>query len=119
MFSRFAVRALKPAGMSTRGPAPRFVLQARFMSQQAPDGSKGRSMPAPRTRATAPVTNQSAILTIRVGEHCSKPLYNLTIMANSWLSRTDPSFMVLLLAQTPTSRARLSLQRRWSVIPSP
>ncbi|KAL1844946.1 hypothetical protein VTK73DRAFT_1451 [Phialemonium thermophilum] len=49
----------------------RVPVQARFVSQKTVAGSKGRTMPVHRSRATAPVKNLDATFTIRV---CFSPL---------------------------------------------
>lgn len=64
MFSRISY-ITKPAAQGAAGMASRLGVQARFASNTAP-GSLGRKMPAPRSRATAPVKNLDATLTIRV-----------------------------------------------------
>lgn len=70
MFSRLAVRTYKPSALGAAGLSSRLAAQARFQSQKAAIGSKGRTMPAYNTRATAPVNNMDATLTIRV---CCSP----------------------------------------------
>lgn len=69
MFSRVFITATKSSATGAVGKAPRirpFAAQARFLSKQAFDGSKGRAMPLHRPRATAPVDNLDATFTIRV-----------------------------------------------------
>ncbi len=67
MFARVAIPLTKPAGFgAARGLASRMATQTRFLSKQANQGSKGRSMPETVSRATAPVANLDATLTIRV-----------------------------------------------------
>lgn len=69
MFSRVFVAASKSSATGAAGMASRFrplAGQARFVSKQAFDGSKGRAMPVQRSRATAPVDNLDATFTIRV-----------------------------------------------------
>lgn len=69
MFSRVLVAASKPSATGAAGMASRFrpfAGQARFASKQAFGGSQGRAMPVQRSRATAPVDNLDATLTIRV-----------------------------------------------------
>lgn len=74
MFSRVFVAATKSSAPGAAGMAFRcrpFAGQARFASKQAfAAGSKGREMPNQRSRATAPVENLDATLTIRVGVLC-------------------------------------------------
>lgn len=68
MFSRVAANATKSSATGAAGMALRFrpfAGQARFASKQAV-GSQGRAMPVHRSRATAPVDNLDATLTIRV-----------------------------------------------------
>lgn len=70
MFSRVFVAASKSSATGAAGMASRLCPmagQARYLSKQAFDGSKGRAMPSPRLRATAPVDNLDATLTIRDG----------------------------------------------------
>jgi carbamoyl-phosphate synthase small subunit len=67
MFSRVAVRAYRPSASSAAGLSSRLANNARFMSQKAVAGSKGRTMPAHNYRTTAPVSgNMEATFTIRV-----------------------------------------------------
>ncbi|POS80716.1 carbamoyl-phosphate synthase [Diaporthe helianthi] len=70
MFSRVFTAASKSSATGAAGMASRLrptASQARYLSKQAFDGSKGRAMPASRPRATAPVANLDATLTIRDG----------------------------------------------------
>lgn len=69
MFSRVLITATKSSATGAVGMTPRirpFAAQTRFLSKQASDGIKGRAMPLHRPRATAPVDNLDATLTIRV-----------------------------------------------------
>lgn len=74
MFSRVFIAATKSSAPGAAGMAmaarSRPFGQLRFASKTALAGSKGREMPAPnqRARATAPVENLDATLTIRVRE---------------------------------------------------
>lgn len=114
MSSRVFAAAFKSSATGAAGMAPRFrplAGQARFVSKQAFDGSKGRAMPAPRTRATAPVDNLDATFTIRDG-----PVFHGTAFgANSNISgeavfttslvgypesMTDPSYRGQILVFT-------------------
>ncbi|KAL1879779.1 Multifunctional pyrimidine synthesis protein CAD [Diaporthe australafricana] len=70
MFSRVFAAASKPSAAGAAGMASRLrpmAGQARYLSKQAYDGSKGRAMPLHRPRATAPVDNLDATFTIRDG----------------------------------------------------
>lgn len=70
MFSRIFAVASKSSATGAAGMASRLrpmAGQARYLSKQAFDGSKGRAMPSSRLRATAPVDNLDATFTIRVG----------------------------------------------------
>lgn len=68
MLFRFAVRACRPSALNAAGLSSRLANNTRFMSQKAVAGSKGRTMPAPNYRTTAPVSeNMEATFTIRVG----------------------------------------------------
>jgi len=67
MLSRAAVRLTRPTAFRAGGVPIRLALQARFQSQQAVDGSKGRKMPVQQNRATAPAGDVEATFTIRVG----------------------------------------------------
>ena len=73
MFSRVAVRLTKPTAFRAGGIPLRVAFQARFQSQQAIDGSKGRKMPVQQHRATAPAGNVEATFTIRVRWLASPP----------------------------------------------
>lgn len=67
MLSRVAFRAYRPSVASAASLSSRLANNARFMSQKAVAGSKGRNMPAHNYRTTAPVTeNMEATFTIRV-----------------------------------------------------
>jgi predicted SAM-dependent methyltransferase len=67
MFARVAFRAYRPSGLSAAGLPSRLANNARFMSQKAVAGSKGRTMPAHNYRTTTPVSeNMEATFTIRV-----------------------------------------------------
>jgi len=110
MFS--AARRL-PAALGRAAPkAPlRLPVQARLLSKLAVDGSKGRSMPAIDTRATAAASGVDATLTIRDG-----PVFHGTAFgANSNISgeavfttslvgypesMTDPSYRGQILVFT-------------------
>lgn len=60
MFSRIAVRAVKPAGFSRPISTTAFLARAN-------QGSKGRQMPSTYSRATAqPASGTEATFTIRV-----------------------------------------------------
>ncbi|KAK3944762.1 carbamoyl-phosphate synthase arginine-specific small chain [Diplogelasinospora grovesii] len=108
MFSRLATRLPKSSGLAP----PRLSTQTRFVSRSAIEGSKGRSMPARPSRATAPVSNNiEATLTIRDG-----PVFHGTAFgANSNISgeavfttslvgypesMTDPSYRGQILVFT-------------------
>ncbi|KAJ0115366.1 hypothetical protein N8I77_000734 [Diaporthe amygdali] len=70
MFSRVFATASKSSAAGAAGMASRLrpmPCQARYLSKQAYDGSKGRAMPLHRPRATAPVDNLDATFTIRDG----------------------------------------------------
>ncbi|KAG6366853.1 hypothetical protein INS49_001034 [Diaporthe citri] len=70
MFSRVFAAASKSSATGAAGMAFRLrpmAGQARYLSKQAFDGSKGRAMPSARPRATAPVDNLDATFTIRDG----------------------------------------------------
>lgn len=70
MFSRVFAAASKSSATGAAGMASRLrpmTGQARYLSKQAFDGSKGRAMPSVRPRATAPVDNLDATFTIRDG----------------------------------------------------
>ncbi|KUI54927.1 Carbamoyl-phosphate synthase arginine-specific small chain [Cytospora mali] len=114
MFSRVFVAASKSSATGAVGMASRFrplAGQVRFASKQAFDGSKGRAMPVPKTRATAPVDNLDATFTIRDG-----PVFHGTAFgANSNISgeavfttslvgypesMTDPSYRGQILVFT-------------------
>ncbi len=66
MFSRVAVRLVRPAGFPAVSLASPVARHARFASFQAVDGSKGRKMPSHRPRATTPAPYLDATFTIRV-----------------------------------------------------
>ena len=66
MFSRVAARLPKPSAVAAGGIPSRISGQLRFASKQASQGSRGRAMPSQPSRATAPVSNLDATLTIRV-----------------------------------------------------
>ncbi|KAH6688051.1 carbamoyl-phosphate synthase [Plectosphaerella plurivora] len=65
MFARVASRFTTPVVPVTAGLSSRLGVQYRLSSSKA--GSLGRKMPATRSRATAPVNNLDATLTIRDG----------------------------------------------------
>lgn len=70
MFSRVFTAASKSSATGAAGMASRLrpmAGQARHLSKQTLDGSKGRAMPSSRPRATAPVDNLDATFTIRDG----------------------------------------------------
>ncbi len=67
MLARVIIPFARPAGFgAARGLPSRLATQTRFLSKQAMHGSKGRIMPETISRATAPVANTDATLTIRV-----------------------------------------------------
>jgi len=66
MLSRAAVRLTRPAAFGAGRVPLRGAFQVRSQSQQAVDGSKGRKMPLPQYRTTAPAGNAEATFTIRV-----------------------------------------------------
>lgn len=66
MFASTATRLFKPAAAGAAGLRSRMAVQSRLVSQKAMGGSKGRTMPVHRSRATAPVKNLDATFTIRV-----------------------------------------------------
>lgn len=70
MIPRFVNRAIRPKIGSVVGLGSRLGAQTRFASKAFAGGSGGRAMPAQQTRATAPVNNLDATLTIRVGAFC-------------------------------------------------
>jgi carbamoyl-phosphate synthase small subunit len=70
MFSRIALNAAKPARNFIAVAPARMTFQVRFLSKEAiTSGTTGRKMPTPSAarRATAPMTNSPAMLTIQGG----------------------------------------------------
>jgi carbamoyl-phosphate synthase small subunit len=72
MFSSLAARLPSTLGHAAPRVPLRLSGQARLLSRLAVDGSKGRAMPFPDTRATAAASGVDATLTIRV---CSHPAH--------------------------------------------
>jgi carbamoyl-phosphate synthase small subunit len=69
MFSSLAARLPSTLGHAAPRVPLRLSGQARLLSRLAVDGSKGRAMPFPDTRATAAASGVDATLTIRVCSH--------------------------------------------------
>jgi carbamoyl-phosphate synthase small subunit len=111
MFSRIAIRATKPSALGATGLPSRLTSRARFISNKAVAGSKGRAMPKQGHRATEPANNAEATFTIKDG-----PIFHGTAFgANSNISgeavfttslvgypesMTDPSYRGQILVFT-------------------